>query len=93
MTQKIKLVNNGFRETISRFDIHPGDVIEISWEDSDNELVVVLQPSDIVRPKSYKGWISLNILRRCGECCSVESDQVVRLTGRNVFGLIARHVK
>ncbi len=89
----MSLVNNGLPAGLNTRDIAPGDIIEIKWNDHPNELVIVLQSPDLMKRRTYKGYVSINVMtartEHNGRSWSIDGSQVVRHTGRNVFDQLA----
>ena len=90
----MSLINNGLPKGLFFKDIRVGDILEIEWDDGPNEKVVVLHSSDLGRQKTYRGHVSIYIMR-IGEghnshVHSIEGDQVVRRTGENVLDILRK---
>lgn len=84
------MINNGLPQGLHFKDIKPGDVIEVWWYDAEPKLMlmVVTDNESSHHRRSYKGPVSYRVMSL--DCdVSIDGQQVVRHTGRNILQELA----
>ena len=82
---KQTLVNNGLPEGLHFKDIKTGDILLVMYKDVKPEHLIVIDPLDSDKPKTFKGYVSFKCIgagrtqARSHEY--IESDQVIAKVG------------
>lgn len=82
------MINNGLPKGLHFKDIEQGDILEVSFVDAPNMLMIVTDNESSYKRRSYKGPVSYRVM---GLNCdiSIDGQQVVRHTGRNILQELA----
>ena len=79
------MVNNGLPDGVKFKSIKPGTVVLVSWNDSDDMKMLVIENCDDYRNATYRGPVSFKVMCADGNINTAEGDQIVKVLGNDAL--------
>ncbi len=79
------MVNNGLPDGVKFKSIKPGTVVLVSWDDSDDMKMLIIENCDDYRNASYKGPVSYKVMCAEGRTNTADGEQIVQVLEHNAL--------